>query len=282
MNHISAFIILLWLLMSPKEAVYFVHISDTHIGPTADFSRHGHQPLPNARKLVELINTLPVKPDFVIHTGDVVTDPDPVSYQNAADLFAGLSVPLYFVVGNHDTAVSIRTYLPMGPKVDLSQNQDLLTYAFNCKGYRILIVDARGPDEIDPHGLFSAEQLDIVRREAIPDGPPLLVFMHFPVLPLNSIWMDTYMLVINGNELHEALLPARDRLRGVFFGHIHQNTQTFRDGILYVSVASAFAQFSAWPNANTTGFDVEHPPAFNFVHLLPDQTIIHQHVFPRP
>ena len=94
----------------PEEIVYFAIISDTHIGPTADFSRHGYQPLPYARRVVEIINNLPTKPDFVIHTGDIVTDPDPVSYQLAAEVLSDFAAPTYYVNGNHDTAQDIHKY----------------------------------------------------------------------------------------------------------------------------------------------------------------------------
>lgn len=263
------------------EIVYFAIISDTHIGPTADYNRHGHKPLPCAQRVVEVINNLPTKPDFVIHTGDIVTDPDPAAYQLAAEVLSKIEAPTYFVNGNHDTAQDIHKYFSMGSKQDVTDDPDLLSYIFEVKGYRFLVLDARGPDEIDPHGLLSKAQLDLVRREATPEGPPLVVFLHYPVLPLNSVWMDAYMLVVNGNDLHQALLPARDRLRAVFYGHVHQPMQTMRDGILYVATASTFAQFTAWPAHAETGFDHDHLPAYSFVHLLPEQTIIHQHTFPR-
>ena len=115
------------------ETVYFVHISDTHIGPTPDYSRHGHEPLPCARRLVEIINDLPTIPDFVIHTGDVVTDPHPDSYRLAAETFAKLSVPIYYVNGNHDTAADIQRYLSMGPKV-MASHLGELAYVFEVKG----------------------------------------------------------------------------------------------------------------------------------------------------
>ena len=90
------------------------------------------------------------------------------------------------------------------------------------------------------------------------------------------------MLVINGMQLHEALLPARERLRGVFCGHIHQSMQTVRYGILYTAVPSLFSQFSSLPNDTLVREDPDSLPGFNFIHLLPNQTIIHQHTFPRP
>lgn len=265
----------------PDEIVYFAIISDTHIGPTAEFSRHGYKPLPCARRVVEIVNNLPTKPDFVIHTGDIVTDPDPVSYQLAAEVLSKIEAPTYYVNGNHDTAQDIHKHFAFGPKQDVTDDPGVLSYAFEVKGYRFLVLDARGPDEIDPQGWLSAAQLAFVRREATPEGPPLVVFLHYPVLPLNSIWMDKNMLVMNGGDLHEALLPACDRLRAVFHGHVHQSMQTMRDGILYVAVASTFSQFMAWPLHAETGFDPEHLPAYSFVHLLPEQTIIHQHTFPR-
>lgn len=265
----------------PTEIVYFVHISDSHIGPTAEYSRHGVQPQPAVERAVEIINALPTPPDFVIHTGDVVTDPDERSCKRAAKIFSQLHAPCYFVTGNHDRSIDLRRYFTMGPHQMLTDDPDVLSYAFEVKGNRFVVLDARGPDEIDPHGILSEAQLELVRREATAVGPPLTIFMHFPALPMNSIWMDANMLVLNGEDLHQALLPSRERLRGVFYGHVHQSMQTFRDGILYTAVPSLFSQFTAWPNDVVVQEDPDYLPGLNFVHLLPNQTIIHQHTFPR-
>jgi len=265
-----------------SENVYFVHISDSHIGPSANYKRHGHYPLACARKLVEVINELPVQADFVIHTGDVVTEPDPIAFGLAAETFSRLKTPIYYVNGNHDTVADIRHFLPMGPHRNAGNSSQILSYTFDIKGFRFLVLDARGPDEIDPHGLLPESQLKLAAEEATVEGPPLVVFIHFPVHSMNSIWMDRNMLILNGDKLHNALLPAADRIRGVFHGHIHQHMQIVQDGIMYVSVASAFSQFGAWPDDEVTHFDADHDPGFGFVHLLPDKTIIHQHTFPRP
>jgi 3',5'-cyclic-AMP phosphodiesterase len=267
-------------MMAP---VYFVHISDTHLGPTAVFQdRHNIAPYPCAERLVEIINHLPTTPDFVIHTGDVVYDPDPAAFELAAALFARLNVPIYYVNGNHDGKGLLKHYLPMGPKTDLSDDPETLSYAFEVKGQRFVVVDARGPYEIDPQGLFSEAQLEVVRAEAQPAGPPLTLFMHYPVWPLNSVWMDENMLVQNGRSFHNLLLPAKERLRGVFHGHVHQNMQTVCDGIHYSSIASVYSQFFAWPGDATVHHDFDHDPAYGFVHLLDKQMIVHQQTFPRP
>lgn len=267
----------------PAETLYFVHLTDSHIGPTPAFSRHGHRSYSCARRAVDIINSLPVRPDFVMHTGDVVTAPDPRSYALAAELFAGLEPPVYYATGNHDTASDIRAWLPMGPHEPLLDDPAFLCYRFHVKGYRLVVLDARAPDELDPHGLMPASQLAYLHQEAREtDGPPLVVFLHFPVLPLNAPWMDANMRLINWEETHAAFAGIGPRLRAVCHGHVHQNMQTSRDGVLYVAAASTFSQFAAWPTDEDVCLDPDHLPGFNFVHLLPHQTIIHQHTFPRP
>jgi 3',5'-cyclic-AMP phosphodiesterase len=259
-----------------------VHISDTHFGPVPGYSLHGHAALPYAQRLVDSINDLPQAPDFVIHTGDVVTDPHPDAYALAAETLGRLRVPVYYVNGNHDSRSDIRKYFSMGSVAWLGDNPEEFSYAFELKGYRFLILDARGPTAIDPQGQLSAAQMKLVQEEAQPDGLPLVIFMHYPVQPLDSPWMDANMLVRNGDEFHQALLPARPRLRAVFHGHVHNSMQTIRDGILYVAVAGSLNQFSAWPSDEMVRPEPLARPGFNFVHLMPQQTIIHQHTFPRP
>ena len=263
------------------QPVYFVHLSDTHFGPTEEYKRQGHRSLPYARHVIDMLNRLPTRPDFVIHTGDVTTHPTKAAYRLAAETFAALEIPIYYCTGNHDRSADIHRYLNMGPKVDCQPGTDTLSYTFEVRGERFLVLDARGPDPIDPHGLLSAQQREVLRAEATPDGPPLCVFTHYPALRLNAPWMDANMLIFNGEEMHQALLPARERLRGVFYGHIHNSMQTIRDGILYCAVASTFAGFTTWPTEEMIRADHAAMPAFNFVQCLPEQTIIQQRPFAR-
>ena len=193
----------------PTEPVYFVHISDSHFGPTAAYERHGYRPQPCVERAVEIINNLPTRPDFVVHTGDVVTDPDEEAYRRATAVFQQLQMPVYFVTGNHDRSRDIKQYMQLGPHQSVSTDPDVLSYAFEVKGYRFVVLDGRGPDEIDPHGVLSEAQMQVVRTEATAVGPPLTIFVHFPTLPMNSIWMDKNMPLLNGAAFHEALLPAR-------------------------------------------------------------------------
>ena len=254
--------------------VHFVHISDTHIGPTADYALYGVQTLPPLERVVERINALPVKPDFVIHTGDVAAQPDPDAYRLTAGVLGRLSAPVYCVTGNHDRSRDLRAFLPMGPRVDLVEGEDALAYRFDAQGHRMVALDGRGPDSIDPHGLLPEAQLEALRREVEQGDLPLTVFIHFPPVALGSPWLDRDMLLLNGEDLHRVLVSARDRLRGVFFGHVHRGMQVVRDGVPYASVGSTFCQFTAWPGDEKPGLEPDGLPRFNFVTLTPDGFLV--------
>lgn len=264
------------------QTVYFVQISDTHLGPTPGYANHGSLPLPAAQRLVDRINQLPHKPDFVVHTGDITADPQPASYALARETFSHLNMPIYYVRGNHDAASDIKESMAMGPREDLNTGKDRLTYLFETKGFRFLVLDTQGPPQTQPQGILPPQQMKLLRNETSAAGPPLVVFLHHPILPMDSPWMDANMLVINGEEVHEILSAAQREVRGVFFGHIHQSTQTLRDGILYVAAASSFTQFSSWPSDEDVYHIDDEQPGFNFVRLLPQQTMIRQHRYPQP
>lgn len=256
--------------------VHFVHISDTHIGPTPDFTL-GVQTLPALERVVARIDALPVRLDFVIHTGDVAANPAPEAYRLTAEVMGRLTSPVYYVTGNHDRSRDIRAFLPMGPKTDLVAGEDALAYRFDVEGHRMIVLDGRGPDAIDPHGLLPEAQLEALRQEVVAGDGPLTVFIHFPPVALHSPWLDRDMLLLNGADLHRALVAGRDRLRGVFFGHVHRGMQVFRDGVLYSSVGSPFCQFTAWPGDEKPGMEAGGPGCFNFVTLTPEGCVVKEH-----
>ncbi len=99
--------------------VYFVHLSDTHFGPTKEYSRQGHRSLPYARRVIEMINSLPTQPDFVIHTGDVTTHPTEEAYRLAAETAPGRP-------GVALGAAAINAFLPMFLFISGAVNNDNL------------------------------------------------------------------------------------------------------------------------------------------------------------
>jgi 3',5'-cyclic AMP phosphodiesterase CpdA len=259
----------------------FIHLTDTHLGPTSGYSYHEQNPARCLERLVDVINALPQPPDFALHTGDLSDDRSAESYAVAQDILDRLRVPLYLVNGNHDDRALLRRCLdaPPHPTGDPAAPLD---YAFEIKGERFLALDAHTDAVPDPLGQLSDDQLAWARSEAQPDGPPLTVLLHYPLFPMGSPWLDENMLLVNGAALHAALLPARDRLRGVFFGHLHRSCQIVRDGIRYTGAGSAVAQYAWQPWDDRPQVDPDFAPAYNVVQYFEDQVIVMQRAFARP
>ncbi len=250
----------------------FIQIGDTHFGTTVDFVFRKASPFAKTMQLVEAIKALPRQPDFVMHTGDVVEFADEdAGYQLAQTVLDTLDCPVYFATGNHDRAARLRRWMTFGEKEDLAA--DKLFYRFAVGDEEFLVLDGRGRDKIDPEGMMSAEQLDYLKT--VPTtGNPLTVFLHFPVHPVGSEWIDSGMLLQNGAALHLALLPLRERLRGVFHGHLHQTMQIMRDGITYTCVASGFRQFRFWRAGEEDVADYGSAEGFNWVDCADGQTVV--------
>lgn len=259
--------------------IRFIHISDTHIGDTKDFLIQGANPFDGTKKLIEELNKLPFRPDFIVHTGDVAaSNGESESYTLAQKLFNEISTPTYFVTGNHDKSGPMKKMMKYGEKIDLLDAETNM-YQFDVNGIRNIVLDARGPDAIDPHGIVSDEQLKILEK-AIKDGTmPLAIYIHFFPLPLDNAWLDQDMLLLNGSTFHKLLKKHASRIRGVFTGHVHRGMQYYRDGILYASVGSSFLQFSALAKQVAPVFEKEKIGFYNVVSITPDSTIIKEHFY---
>lgn len=262
-----------------EPLVTFIHISDTHIHTNPNHSRDFAQYPPNlgAKALVQTINQLPYPVDFILHTGDVVYDPVPEMYSIARDILSQFKYPVHYVAGNHDAAGALQNTLIQKGDTNLQVH-----YTFEVNGVQFAIVDSNGAST-PPAGHFTESQLAWIRTICNADDPrPLVIATHHNVLPVGVPWLDEYMGVTNWWEFHQAILPARRRIRGVFFGHVHQNIDVVRDGILYASTLSSWVQFLAHPSLERTTADPLAEPGFSLVMVWAEQTFIRRYRFPIP
>lgn len=261
--------------MSDK-GIHFLHISDTHISDDPYYAPDHIHPNIGAQALIKYIEALRFPIDFILHTGDVAYDPHPETYQLIKNLFAEIKIPIYYVRGNHDHVQALQSVLMQRAEADL---QESLYYSVEVAGYQLIVLDSNGPAPL-PAGNLIQGQLDWLNTLCQADDTcPLLVAVHHNILPVGVPWLDNWMRALNGEALHEILLQAQHRLCAVFHGHIHQNYQVMRDGILYVSAASSWRQFYAEPGLKEIVPDFSARPGLNLVSLRGRDCSIRQHVF---
>ena len=86
----------------PKGGLHFVQISDSHMG----FDKPAN---PNVGATLQIaidrINSLPVAPEFVIHTGDLTHSSKPEEFDTLDQMLKGVKAQqTFFVPGEHDTS----------------------------------------------------------------------------------------------------------------------------------------------------------------------------------
>jgi Icc protein len=259
----------------------FIQITDTHLGPTPDFNLRGVNTFNRLNALVAHLNGLTASIDFVIHTGDIIDDFNPESYRLARTVLERLKYPVHYVVGNHDDGDHMQREL-----LSLAEVKPRWDYQFEVDGVLVAAFDTRGPD--DPGGLLLPEQLQSLRDLCTPTGQPLLIAVHHQPVPLDVPWLDhgsvtwtpgRFMKIANSDEFLDAIAPARQRLRGVMFGHVHRSFQVLHDGILFFSSASSAMQLASWPDSTQPGLSDHELPAYNIVTVTERGIIVRAHHF---
>ena len=163
----------------------FVQISDTHIGFAKDANPDVAGTL---SRTIDLVNALPVKPQLILHTGDITHLSKPAEFDVAAELFRRLSVSdIHTTPGEHDVAdAGVAEYFNRFGKA--SQNRGY--YSFDQAG--VHFVSLINVLNFKPNGLgaLGAEQLswleaDLKGRSA---STPVVVFAHMPLWSVYDPW----------------------------------------------------------------------------------------------
>ena len=77
----------------------FLQMSDSHIG----FNKAANpDALGTLREAVAKVKAMPIKPSFIIHTGDITHLSKPAEFDNADKVFGETGVQIHYVPGEHD------------------------------------------------------------------------------------------------------------------------------------------------------------------------------------
>lgn len=212
----------------------FVQISDSHIG----FNKPANPDVgATLTRSIELVNSLPVRPELIIHTGDITHLSKPEEFDTAQQLLSMLRVSeLHTVPGEHDVAdATVSEYFNRFGKP--SDNKGY--YSFDHAGVHfIALINVL---HFKPGGLgaLGTEQLawvedDLRGRSA---STPIVVFAHMPLWSIYQPW---------GWGTEDApLLTTQLRRFGsvtILNGHIHQVIQKVEGHITFHT-----AQSTAYP-----------------------------------
>ncbi len=213
----------------------FVQVSDSHIG----FNK---APNPDAhvtfREAVAKIKAMPVKPDFIIHTGDVSQLSRDAEFDDADQILGEAGIKVFHVPGEHDMLDEGqgKAFLARYGKETLGDGW----YSFDHSGVHFIGLITVKELKAGGMGHLGADQLawlkkDLAGRSA---SQPIVVFTHVPLWTVYADWGW-------GTDDAEQALTMLRRFGSVTVlnGHIHQVLQKVEGNVSFHTARStAFPQ----------------------------------------
>jgi Icc protein len=203
----------------------FVQISDSHIG----FSKPANPDVVGTlREAIRKINALPVRPQFVLHTGDLTHLSKPAEFDTLEqELRALRSERVFYVPGEHDVleddGLQFRERFGKGSRGEG-------WYSFDQKGVHFIGLVNVVNLKAGGLGNLGAEQLEWLEDDVrhLKSSTPIVVFAH---IPLWSVYPDWGW----GTDDSAQALSYLKRFGSVTVlnGHIHQTMQKVEGNITF-------------------------------------------------
>ena len=238
--------------------INLVQLTDTHISPDPDALLAG---VNTTDTLLDVINAVNRHEnlDLALLTGDLASEPSLKVYEKLAGILRRLELPVYCLAGNHDDPELMERLL---------NRANIGTANYLTGGtWAIILLNTHKPGS--EGGYLSATEL--CRLDAALEGSRgkhVLVCLHHHPVSIRSPWMDA-MALENSEALFRVLDP-HDNVRGLLWGHIHQEFSMIRNGVLLLGSPSTCVQFL--PQAEQAGVDAR-PPAYRTLTLAADGVI---------
>ncbi len=269
------------LLAKAARLLTFLHISDTHI--SSDPAYHPPwipesvaHPNRGTELLLDAIKALPFAFDFILHTGDVCADPHEADYFCARELLLQFPGPMYLLPGNHDSATHMEAILHDGQALHVLRDAHV-----EVSGYHLVTLDTNGPGDAHAPCLPDEQIAWFAQTLAAVGDQPIIAAMHHLPLATGVPWLDEHMRIQNGDRIQRILRGRRDKLAGVFHGHIHQQTEAHKDGVLYICCPSTWSNLTGYPDMREGIADPLTAGGFNLVMLSGNRSFVRRYNLPR-
>ncbi|MCB1745069.1 MAG: phosphodiesterase [Gammaproteobacteria bacterium] len=170
---------------------------------------------------------LPMQPELVLLTGDLVDSGAAAEYACLKALLAPLPCEYLLIPGNHDDRANLRAAFP--EQVHLHQDPDFLHYVIDDYELRLIGLDTTIPGRLEGELCERRLRWLDARLSEAPDTPTLL-FMHHPPFRTGIGHMDRQGCQ-NAGELG-LLLERHPHVVRVLCGHVHRPVQRIWHGVL--------------------------------------------------
>lgn len=253
--------------LSPSriDVVRLVQVTDSHIYAEPDECLLGLNTRESFEAVCERVNCEEWRPDALLATGDLAQDASPEAYLYLADYFEKMGLPCFWIPGNHDKPEVMSEYLCA---TKISPAKQIL-----IGDWQIIMLDSSVPGKV--HGEINESQMTFLLK-CLDEGKDKhnLVVLHHQPFPVGSDWLDGVGL--KNTEPFLKIIKENKQIKGVLWGHIHQEYQKMDDGVNWIASPSSCVQFK--PGAKDFAADAKSP-GYRYLNLFSDgriESVVHR------
>lgn len=245
--------------------IRLVQVTDPHLFKDTNGELLGINTQASFNQVLSEIKQSNFNYDFVLATGDLVQDSSDEGYFHFCESVKQLGKMVFWIPGNHDFQPKMFDILNREQENICSKKHILLG-----EHWQILMLDSQVYGV--PHGQLGQYQIDwlLAKLKEYPERYSLVV-LHHHILSTNSAWLDQHNLR-NSHDLAYAL-SSFNNVKGILYGHIHQEVDGEWNGYKVMATPSTCIQFK--PDSNNFALDILQP-GWREISLHPDGRISSQ------
>jgi 3',5'-cyclic-AMP phosphodiesterase len=212
--------------------VQIVHITDFHISSDPERIYRGVLPIQTLQKVLDRIHKSHLDSQLILATGDLVAD-DREAYGVVGRMLRAVGIPVYVLPGNHDSPADMRKYLA-GGLINFRGSHQLDVWSI------ILLNSANIGQTAGKLGTNKLESLEKSLEEN--HDQHVLIAMHHQPIPVGSDWIDAIGLENSEDFFH--IIDKHHNVKGIVFGHVHQEFDAVRGSVRLLGTPSTGMQFT--------------------------------------
>lgn len=247
-----------------------IHLTDTHFVPEGKtlYSRDPSVALHNA---IQDINLNHSDADRLVLTGDLTHWGEPEAFDHLRRVLDNLSIPFTLLVGNHDDRDVFSASFPDQARDSFGFVQSTL----KTQGGTFVFLDTML--EGTHAGHYCADRQSWLHHTLAGTDSDIFLFMHHPPFDTGLAPIDRIGLQ-QKEEFRAVVEPHRDRIRHLFFGHVHRPIAGSWLGIPTSTIRAMNHQVWFDMTAETLPGSFE-PPAYAVVLIDDEKVVVHNHDF---
>ncbi len=214
-----------------KPPLKIIQITDFHLFSDPNKIYRGVQPTKTLQKVLGAITANEADCRLIVASGDLVAD-EWEAYEVVAEMLQKTGIPALALPGNHDLPAAIQQRLA-GRAIKYAE-------PFDLDPWSVIPLNSAVPGQAA--GKLSHDELNrlttLLQKNR---NRHILLALHHQPVPVGSVWIDAIGLE-DPAELF-SIIEAHPQVKGVIFGHVHQEFDGNHGPVRLLGTPSTGLQF---------------------------------------